>query len=394
MQKYSLFPSQEAYLERLGSRPYLFCGMGSGKTVMAMTRLSRAGYRKVLVITKATVRDTKVFELDRDKFGLEFDTLEVQSHAWLQKMTPQKALEYSDFALIIDEAQCIANSQSKQGQGAFILCKAVKEYLLLSGTPMSNWAGATNYAKITNFVKHKTEFYKRFVIQEKSYAHKGMDIVGYRNTDELVAWWSSIAHRGYVTDFVELPKKSVIKVDIPIKRKAYVDMIKTRMRDDEPLDSAPKLTWALRQAAEEAPEKLQWVLEKVEDAENAIVFVNTLSALHKLSEKFTKAKIKHGVWYSGKKDKFEDKDVMIVQYQSGGTGLNLQKFNLTIFLSPTYSYIDYVQAEARTHRTGQEKPCTFYQLRASNTIDEAIYETLKQKKDFDTKLINEYVEGL
>ena len=207
---YFLFPSQEAYLERLGDRPYLFCGMGSGKTVMAMTRLSRAGYRKVLVITKATVRDTRVFELDRDKFGLEFDTLEVQSHAWLQKMTPQKALEYSDFALIIDEAQCIANSQSKQGQGAFILCKVVKEYLLLSGTPMSNWAGATNYAKITNFVKNKTEFYRRFVIQEKSYAHKGMDIVGYRNTDELARWWSSIAHRGYVTDFVELPKKSVI----------------------------------------------------------------------------------------------------------------------------------------------------------------------------------------
>ena len=79
---------------------------------------------------------------------------------------------------------------------------------------------------------------------------------------------------------------------------------------------------------------------------------------------------------------------MIVQYQSGGTGLNLQKFNATIFLSPTYSYTDYHQATGRTHRTGQTKRCTFYQLKANNTIDGAIYEALNSKKDFDTNLSN------
>lgn len=192
--------------------------------------------------------------------------------------------------------------------------------------------------------------------------------------------------RGQSEEFVELPSKQVINVDIPIKRTGYVEMLKTRMRDGEPLDSAPKLTWALRGYAEAAPEKLQWVVDKIDGLENCIVFVNTIAALDALSEKLDKAGIAHGVWYGKKKDKFEDQDVMIVQTQSGGTGLNLQKFNATIFLSPTYSYTDHHQATGRTHRTGQTKRCTFYQLKAVNTIDGAIYKALEAKHDFDDKL--------
>ena len=97
--------------------------------------------------------------------------------------------------------------------------------------------------------------------------------------------------------------------------------------------------------------------------------------------------IDHGVYYGKKKDNFDEHDVMIVQYQSGGTGLNLQKFNTTIFLSPCYSFIDFTQAIGRTYRNGQEKRCTFYNLRAEGTIDNAIYRALEEKKDFDDKLV-------
>lgn len=381
-----LFASQENYLKRLGKRPYLFCGTGAGKTRMAMVRAKQAGYKNVLVITPATVRDTQQWEKERENIGLEFDNFEVQGFSFLQKFKTLDFTKYQDYFVIIDEAHKIKNSQSLQGLGAWQLCKIAGEYVFLSATPMSKWADAVNYAKITGLVKHKTEFYGRFVVEQRSYAHKGMDIVGYRNTEELTNWWNSIALRGRSEDFTELPSKQVINVEIPVKRKAYIEMIKTRMRDGEPLDSAPKLTWALRQYAESAPEKLMWVVEKVEGLENAIVFVNTINALEALSDKFAKAGIKFGVWHGKKKDKFEDQNVMIVQYQSGGTGLNLQKFSNTIFLSPCYSYQDYHQAEGRTWRTGQTKRCTFYHIKAERTIDGAIYKALDEKRDFDDKL--------
>lgn len=363
----------------------MFAGVGSGKTAMAQFRAFRTGARKVLIICPASVRDTRVWEKDRAKFGLEFDEFEVQGYHFLQKT--KDFTKYSDYYVIIDEAHKIKNSQSKQGQGAFNLCLTARGFSLLSGTPMSNWADAVNYAKITGLVKHKTAFYRRYVIQQRAYAHKGMEIVGYQNTDELGNWWSSIALRGRSEEFVELPKKQIIDVEIPIRRTGYVDMLMTRMRDDEPLDSAPKLTWALREYAENAPEKLAWTVEKIEGLDNCLVFVNTIAALDSLSDKLTKAGIKHGVWCGKKKDSFDDQKVMIVQYQSGGTGLNLQKFSTTIFLSPCYSFIDYTQAIGRTYRNGQEEKCTFYHIRAVNTIDNAIYAALSEKKSFDDKLV-------
>lgn len=387
-----LFPSQEKYLENLDGKPYMFCGTGSGKTRMSMVRAWRAGFDKILIITPATVRDTMQWEKEREKIGLEFEEFEVQGFSFLQKFKTLDFTKYQDHYVIIDEAHKIKNSQSLQGQGAWRLCLLAGDYCLLSATPMSKWADAVNYAKITGLVKHKTEFYRRFVIEERSFAHKGMDIVGYRDTDVLVGWWNDIALRGRSEDFTDLPPKQVIDVNIPIKRGGYVNLIKTRMTPEgEPLDSAPKLLWALRRSAETAPEKLAWVVDKIEGMENCIVFCNTIGAIEELGARLKKAGIKHGVWYGAKKDKFEDQDVMLVQYQSGGTGLNLQKFSNTIYLSPTYSYTDHHQAEGRTWRTGQQKRCTFYQLKADKTIDGAIYKSLATKKDFDTKLSEEQI---
>lgn len=382
-----LYQSQEQYLSRLGKRPYLFAEVGTGKTLMALFRVHRTGTRKVLIICPASVRDTQVWELDLEKSGLQFDEFEVQGFSFLQKFKKIDFSKYRDYYVIIDEAHKIKNSQSLQGMGAWKLCLEARGYLFLSGTPMSKWADAVNYAKITGLVKHKTEFYRRFVVEQRSYAHKGMDIVGYRDTETLVRWWNGIALRLRAEECVELPKKQVIDVQIPIKRKEYIRMIKERISaDGEPLDSAPKLTWALRRYAEVSPEKLAWVTEKVEGLPNALIFANTIGAIEALSAKLKAAGIKHGVWYGAKKDKFTDQDVMIVQYQSGGTGLNLQKFNTTIFLSPCYSFIDYTQAVGRTYRNGQAEKCTFYHLRAQNTIDGAIYAALSEKRDFDDKL--------
>ncbi len=374
-------------MSRLGSRPYLFAEVGTGKTLMTLFRAYRLGARKVLVICPASVRDTRVWELDLEKSGLHFDQFEVQGFSFLQKFKKIDFTKYSDHYVIIDEAHKIKNSQSLQGMGAWKLCSVATGYSFLSGTPMSKWADAVNYAKITGLVKHKTEFYRRFVIEQRSYAHKGMDIVGYRNQPELIEWWNSIALRLKAEECIELPKKQVLNVQIPIKRAEYVRMIKERITlDGEPIDSAPKLTWALRRYAEVSPEKLAWVTEKVEGLPNALIFANTIQAIEALSAKLKAAHIKHGVWYGAKKDKFDDQKVMIVQYQSGGTGLNLQQFNTTIFLSPCYSFIDYTQAVGRTYRNGQAEKCTFYHLQAAKTIDGAIYEALGEKRDFDDKL--------
>lgn len=73
--------------------------------------------------------------------------------------------------------------------------------------------------------------------------------------------------------------------------------------------------------------------------------------------------------------------VLVCQTAVGSEGQNLQIASYTIFYSVDYSYINFVQAQDRTHRIGQTRPCFYYLLRCQGTIDTAIYRLLMDKKN-------------
>ena len=62
-------------------------------------------------------------------------------------------------------------------------------------------------------------------------------------------------------------------------------------------------------------------------------------------------------------------------------GVTFVKCSYAVYYSLSYSYDDYYQSHDRIYRKGQEKPCTFIFLICENTIDEVIYDVLKQKGD-------------
>lgn len=294
----------------------------------------------------------------------------------------------------------IKNSQSLQGQGAFKLVrdnpKAV--FYLLSGTPAPNgYLDFCNYAKMTGFVRNKTDFYNRYVIQQPSFKHKGMDIVGYRNTQELDNWWNSIAD-------IKPPKvftsEQDIWVEFPhVKNETYAK--KTRvglMRDGEKilLDNASKLTHYCRQVVCDVKTRQDWLenfLESTDD--NVVVFAGYKQSMGDIVS-IAKKLGKHVYRVDGAVKSLPDEAtaktlknaVIAVNYQSGGAGLNLQYANVIVFYSPTYSYADYVQARGRISRRGQTKDCKFYHLRADKSIEHDIYECLKDKADFSIRMWN------
>ena len=65
---------------------------------------------------------------------------------------------------------------------------------------------------------------------------------------------------------------------------------------------------------------------------------------------------------------------------SGGMGLNLSNANYAIYYSMNYSFEQYDQSRERFNRPGQTRKMTIYHLQAKNTIDETIYEALKNKE--------------
>lgn len=77
----------------------------------------------------------------------------------------------------------------------------------------------------------------------------------------------------------------------------------------------------------------------------------------------------------------DDVDLMGVQMQSGGVGVDLTRAAYVFYYSLGYSWGDYEQSLARAHRTGQDRPVRVYHLTSRHTVNEEVYESLRNKKD-------------
>jgi SNF2 family DNA or RNA helicase len=89
---------------------------------------------------------------------------------------------------------------------------------------------------------------------------------------------------------------------------------------------------------------------------------------------------------SGERDELADwqagnSDVIVVQIQSGGVGVDLTRAAYCVYYSLGYSLGDYEQSLARLRRPGQTRCVRYYHLVAENTVDEAVYKALSQRKD-------------
>jgi SNF2 family DNA or RNA helicase len=75
-------------------------------------------------------------------------------------------------------------------------------------------------------------------------------------------------------------------------------------------------------------------------------------------------------------------EVLVVQQQSGGCGIDLTRASHVVYYSLSHSLGDYEQSLARVRRPGQAaKTCKYFHLVATGTVDEDIYSALRGKKD-------------
>jgi SNF2 family DNA or RNA helicase len=75
-----------------------------------------------------------------------------------------------------------------------------------------------------------------------------------------------------------------------------------------------------------------------------------------------------------------DVDVVGVQVQSGGVGIDLTRAAYAVLYSVGFSLGDYEQLLKRVHRPGQERATTYIHLLAEDTVDEKVYQALAEKR--------------
>lgn len=308
-------------------------------------------------------------------------------------------LKLRDFTLMLDESQAIANNTSKQTKGVIKL--KFDNLVLLSGTPCSNARYDKLYTQLKMLGLHMNkrsyeDRYCNFFDMEKSgIKFRVLSKTNpYKNVDELKQVMKDLGCVFMRTDEVlDLPEQRFINVWAqPSKyyktfvKEGYVDCGET-----EYISSSPATDMLYARQLCNSKEKLEMVRTLIEGTEDrVIIFYNfncELELLQQLVQKlkrpisYVNGSIKNLNCYNNNSD-----SVTLVQYQSGSSGVNLQKASKMIYYSPPIKSDFFEQSKKRIHRIGQDNKCTYWKLITHNSIEERIYKTLAQKKDFTDEL--------
>lgn len=404
-----LYEYQKRYLSDLEPRAIMAADTGTGKTFMALAHYQKYAITlPLLILAPASKVRTGDWEREiTEWFGPgnepEYHIFSYEKYSrtptLMQVKKGKRAVWWDyvpsynggkEFAVICDEVHRAKNPQSGIGKRVFLTARDTPFFVGLSATPLPNgWIDAANYFKIFGLVKHITHFKNRYCnIQE----YKGFpEIVGYWHQDELTKFWTSMSKKLTKAEANDLPSRTFIGVDF--KRPAkYLRTIVDRKNDKgELLDTAPALTHALRQTLTEP--KLAYLKDLLNGtSENVVIFYTYISERDALLEMLKHKDFDNKVVFrqDGEKHELPPKEdwdkvknsITLAQYRSGSTGVEMTYATQVVYLSPTYSYADYLQSIGRVYRNGQTQKTTFYNFRTPNSIEEDIYTVLKTKNDF------------
>lgn len=158
--------------------------------------------------------------------------------------------------------------------------------------------------------------------------------------------------------------------------------------------SLTKLLYLRQLASQYNKNKLAAVKDLLESTEDRVIifynFTSEMEQIKKLCERLEKpVSIVNGATKDLENFKSKDNTVVLVQYQAGALGINLQQANKTIYYSLPLSAELWMQSKKRAHRIGQQRTCFYWYLIAKDSIEEDIFNTLKERKDYTLKLFEE-----
>ena len=394
-----LYPFQrKALANLLGGKKFCIAGTGAGKTSIALHWAKAQNKPRVLVVTPASKRDSHDWENEADawfpSWRQSLSSFFVISWQGLGKWWNENKKSLAEYAVIFDETHSAKAGISSQRGTAFLKIAANTDcWTGYTATPGDCWMDFYAYFCACGRIKNKTAFRIRFCNVQ---TFKGFpEIVGYRETDTLKQWWNEIADTADISEMLaQLPPEThkVIKFDPP---KGYKEVLKTRMsREGEFLDTTMGLCCYLRQMCVDE-KRLAYIADFIEGlGDRAVLFYNFIKEGEILEETIKKVLPKGAkVWrIDGRSHDIPTeqtcgkRDVILVQWQAGSMGLNLQFVQYWVSVSPTYSYTIFKQAQGRIKRIGQKRNMFFYIMLSCATIEEDIVKCLAQKKDFAQKV--------
>ncbi|WP_270333074.1 DEAD/DEAH box helicase [Ligilactobacillus acidipiscis] len=343
-------------------------------------------------------------------------------------------LDLTDFTLMLDESSLIQNGKAKRTK--FILKMQPDNVILLSGTPVSGkYENLWTQAHLLGWKISEAAFNRTYVnwttIQVGNMYHKIVDKEEpYQNIDRLKR---KLRANGAVfvktKEVYDLPEQTFIKRYVSpskeykkFKKNKYIVMKggggygefhddSKGVRKSTPYnakvpngkDVSPRVELlgdttlterlGLRQlCGQYSITKLQATQDLIEStSDRLVIFYNfdaELKALKKLCGERPISEINGHVKNLDNYENCSD-SITLVQYQAGSMGINLQKANKMIYFTLPEKSEFFEQSQKRIHRIGQDRPCFYYLMMCKGSLEEQIYQTLLERKDYTDELFIE-----
>jgi SNF2 family DNA or RNA helicase len=134
-------------------------------------------------------------------------------------------------------------------------------------------------------------------------------------------------------------------------------------------------------------------LEDIGPEEPVVVFCryhSDLEAAHSVAAALGSSSLE----LSGRRDELKrwqagEAQVLAVQIQAGGVGVDLTRARYGIYYSLSFSLGEYEQSKSREHRPGQTRPVTHIHLVARGTVDEKIMRALDTRAEVIESILKE-----
>lgn len=235
-------------------------------------------------------------------------------------------------------------------------------------------------------------------------------IVGYRNTDKLLAKVAKATWSVSLSDCEDMPTHAWLEVPVELsdeQRKAYDQLVREytvqlegggQYEVELGLTRLGKLLEILSgflrapEGVQQYPTpRLEYTVELVEQARGKVlVWVAYQMDVIRLREAFTKARIDSAVYYGGIPDEGCQEElarwrrdpackVLILSLSKGAEGLMLAEAATAIYYSRNFKYDHRTQSAKRNILWGDSAPRTYYDLVAPRTIDARVIRALQQK---------------
>jgi hypothetical protein len=402
-----LFEHQKLAIEKLKSGSILCGGVGSGKSRTAITyyfvkecqgqlkingegNFAEMKYPKDLyIITTAKKRDTLEWEKECAPFmlstkpGLSMSGVKVIVDSWNNL---SKYVNIKNSFFIFDEQRLVGSGVWVK---SFLKIAKVNHWLLLSATPGDTWSDYIPVFIANGFYKNRTEFLRNHAVYNR--------FTKYPKVERYIGTAQLLRQREQITVTMEyrMPTTRFDKIiTVPFDRELYKQVMVRRWNiyTNKPIKAIAELCYLLRRIVNSDPARLETVKEIINDHPKCIIFYNFDYELEMLRTLGPSLGIPSAEWNGHLHQIIPEGEtwVYLVQYSAGAEGWNCIKTDTIIFFSQNYSYKTMVQAAGRIDRLNTPfSKLYYYHLRSNATIDLAISQALKRKKDFNIRSFKE-----